>query len=195
MPSQQKNGVIKHSVNSSRSSAGGELATRLAKPTSYARTALVVVFAMLLPVPTSATDYEVSTSRVGRDLYVINGKDVILQTRGCVEYSQGDPGRLMVDGSAGTLRFLKSGQECTVTEVFGPVTQTVGDYPVHAHVLSRTWIRLEEHGIHLLLAKPGYRDRKKEMRATLHIGKDGRHYLKVRKDKLEIKGIYRSMDL
>lgn len=153
------------------------------------------VAAFLLPTALSATDYEVTVTRVARDLYVIDGKDVMLRTRGCVEYGGSEPGRLMMGDGAGTLRFLGSAQECAVTEVFGPVAQQPGEFPVHVHVIGPRWVRLEEQDLHLKLAGPGWKHSRKDFRATLHIAEDGQHELSWRGQTYEVEGLYTAIEL
>jgi hypothetical protein len=80
--------------------------------------------------PASAENYSVNLTRKGSNVYKIDGKDVIVQTRYCYVYAYSEDAILKSSGYGGEVIFLDSDDECDVKAVFGKSAQTSGNYVV-----------------------------------------------------------------
>lgn len=80
--------------------------------------ALASLAALLLPLSAIAGNYELSVTRKGKNLYKVDGKNVLIHTRYCYEYTYGSDALLRMDGYGGKLHFLNSEDSCTAEGVF-----------------------------------------------------------------------------
>lgn len=78
-----------------------------------------------------AGNYEVSVTRKGSNVYKVDAKDIIIQTRYCYEYVYSENSFLKMNGYFGEIIFLDSGGgKCDVKAVYGKVNQAPGKYSV-----------------------------------------------------------------
>ena len=80
--------------------------------------------------PVLAESYEVSLTRKGSNVYKIDGKDVIIQTRYCYVYAYSEEAIFKASGYGGELIFFDSKDKCDVKAVFGLSKQKPGKYVV-----------------------------------------------------------------
>ena len=80
--------------------------------------------------PVLAENYEVSLTRKGSNVYKIDGKDIIIQTRYCYVYAYSDEAIFKASGYGGELIFFDSKDKCDVKAVFGLSKQKPGKYVV-----------------------------------------------------------------
>src|SRR3546814_8952718 len=74
--------------------------------------------------PVLAENYEVSLTRKGSNVYKIDGKDIIIQTRYCYVYAYSEEAIFKASGYGGELLFFDSKDKCDVKAVFGLSKQT-----------------------------------------------------------------------
>jgi len=94
---------------------------------------LLATFAALMTLqagPVLAENYEVSLTRKGSNVYKIDGKDIIIQTRYCYVYAYSEDAIFKASGYGGELIFFDSKDKCDVKAVFGLSTQKPGKYAV-----------------------------------------------------------------
>ena len=96
------------------------------------KTLLAALAAMmsLQAVPALAENYEVNLTRKGSNVYKIDGKDIIIQTRYCYVYAYSEEAIFKASGYGGELIFFDSKDKCDVKAVFGLSKQKPGKYVV-----------------------------------------------------------------
>ena len=80
--------------------------------------------------PVLAENYEVSLTRKSSNVYKIDGKDIIIQTRYCYVYAYSEEAIFKASGYGGELIFFDSKDKCDVKAVFGLSKQKPGKYVV-----------------------------------------------------------------
>ena len=94
---------------------------------------LLAALAALMSVqvaPALAENYEVNLTRKGSNVYKIDGKDIIIQTRYCYVYAYSEEAILKTSGYGGEVIFFDSKDKCDVKAVFGVSKQKPGKYVV-----------------------------------------------------------------
>ena len=96
------------------------------------KTLLAAIAAMmsLLVAPAQAENYEVNLTRKGSNVYKIDGKDIIIQTRYCYVYAYSEEAIFKTSGYGGEVIFFDSKDKCDVKAVFGVSKQKPGKYVV-----------------------------------------------------------------
>ena len=96
------------------------------------KTLLAALAAMmsLQAVPALAENYEVNLTRKGSNVYKIDGKDIIVQTRYCYVYAYSEAAIFKTSGYSGEVIFFDSKDKCDVKAVFGVSKQKPGKYVV-----------------------------------------------------------------
>lgn len=84
----------------------------------------------LQAAPALAENYEVNLTRKGSNVYKIDGKDIIIQTRYCYVYAYSEEAILKTSGYGGEVIFFDSKDKCDVKAVFGLSKQEPGKYVV-----------------------------------------------------------------
>ena len=84
----------------------------------------------LQAAPALAENYEVNLTRKGSNVYKIDGKDIIIQTRYCYVYAYSEEAILKTSGYGGEVLFFASTDKCDVKAVFGLSKQEPGKYVV-----------------------------------------------------------------
>lgn len=80
--------------------------------------------------PALADNYEVNLTRKGSNIYKIDGKDIIIQTRYCYVYAYSEEAIFKTSGYGGEVIFFDSKDKCDVKAVFGVSKQKPGRYVV-----------------------------------------------------------------
>jgi len=96
------------------------------------KTLLAALAAMmsLQAAPALAENYEVHLTRKGSNVYKIDGKDIIIQTRYCYVYAYSEEAIFKASCYGGELIFFDSKDKCDVKAVFGLSKQKPGKYVV-----------------------------------------------------------------
>ena len=94
------------------------------------KTLLAALAAMmnLQAAPALAENYEVNLTRKASNVYKIDGKDIIIQTRYCYVYAYSEEAIFQTSGSGGEVIFFDSKDKCDVKAVFGVSKQKPGKY-------------------------------------------------------------------
>lgn len=95
--------------------------------------ALLTALAALMclqAAPVLAENYEVNLTRKGSNVYKIDGKDIIIQTRYCYVYAYSEEAIFKASGYGGEVIFFDSKDKCDVKAVFGLSKQKPGKYVV-----------------------------------------------------------------
>ena len=82
----------------------------------------------LQAAPALAENYEVNLTRKGSNVYKIDGKDIIIQTRYCYVYAYSEEAIFKTSGYGGEVIFFDSKDKCDVKAVFGVSKQKPGKY-------------------------------------------------------------------
>lgn len=80
--------------------------------------------------PALAENYEVNLTRKGSNVYKIDGKDIIIQTRYCYVYAYSEEAIFKTSGYGGEVIFFDSKDKCDVKAVFGVSKERPGKYVV-----------------------------------------------------------------
>ena len=94
---------------------------------------LLAALAALISIqaaPAFAENYEVNLTRKGSNVYKIDGKDIIIQTRYCYVYAYSEEAIFKTSGYGGEVIFFDSKDKCDVKAVFGVSKQKPGKYVV-----------------------------------------------------------------
>ena len=92
--------------------------------------AALAVMMSLQAAPALAESYEVNLTRKGSNVYKIDGKDIIIQTRYCYVYAYSEEAIFKTSGYGGEVIFFDSKDKCDVKAVFGVSKQKPGKYVV-----------------------------------------------------------------
>jgi len=92
--------------------------------------AVLAALTSLQAAPTFAENYEVNLTRKGSNVYKIDGKDIIIQTRYCYVYAYSEEAIFKTSGYGGEVIFFESKDKCDVKAVFGVSKQKPGKYVV-----------------------------------------------------------------
>lgn len=90
----------------------------------------IATFVCLQAAPALAANYEVNLTRKGSNVYKIDGKDTIIQTRYCYVYAYSEEAIFKSSGYGGEVIFFDSKDKCDVKAVFGLSKQKPGKYVV-----------------------------------------------------------------
>ena len=94
---------------------------------------LLAALAALISIqaaPALAENYEVNLTRKGSNVYKIDGKDIIIQTRYCYVYAYSEEAIFKSSGYGGEVIFFDSKDKCDVKAVFGVSKQKPGKFVV-----------------------------------------------------------------
>ncbi len=96
------------------------------------RTLLAALAALmsLQAAPVLAINYEVNLTRKGSNVYKIDSKDIIIQTRYCYVFAYSEEAIFKTSGYGGEVIFFDSKDKCDVKAVFGVSKQKPGKYVV-----------------------------------------------------------------
>lgn len=92
--------------------------------------ATLAVMMSLQAAPALAENYEVNLTRKGSNVYKVDGKDIIIQTRYCYVYAYSEEVIFKSSGYGGEVIFFDSKDKCDVNAVFGVSKQKPGKYVV-----------------------------------------------------------------
>lgn len=103
---------------------------------------LASIAAFLLPLSAIAENYELPVTRKGKNLYKVDGKNVLIHTRYCYEYTYGSDALLRMDGRTGKLHFLEEDESCDVKAVYGRSEHKTGKFQVTINHEDDDWYEI-----------------------------------------------------
>lgn len=103
----------------------------------------------LQAAPALAENYEVNLTRKGSNVYKIDGKDIIIQTRYCYVYAYSEEAILKTSGYGGEVIFFDSKDKCDVKAVFGLSKQKPGKYVVTVSHEDEDWYEVMGTGSYI----------------------------------------------
>ena len=108
------------------------------------KTLLAALAAMmnLQAAPALAENYEVNLTRKASNVYKIDGKDIIIQTRYCYVYAYSEEAIFKTSGYGGEVIFFDSKDKCDVKAVFGVSKQKPGKYVVTVSREEDDWFEI-----------------------------------------------------
>lgn len=99
----------------------------------------LIVLTCLHAVPAWADNYEVNVTRKSSNVYKVDGKDIIIQTRYCYVYAYSEEAIFKTAGYGGEIIFFDSKDKCDVKAVFGVSSQKPGKYVVTVSLEDDDW--------------------------------------------------------
>jgi hypothetical protein len=97
--------------------------------------------ASLVPSANAGT-YEINVTRKGSNVYRVDGKSIIIQTRYCYVYGYSEESLLKTNGYGGDLIFISSKDKCEVKAVYAKSDPAPGKYSVRLTQESDDWYQL-----------------------------------------------------
>jgi hypothetical protein len=134
------------------------------------RQAMAPVVVLMLSGAALAETYEVSVTRKDRNLYRVDGKPLLIQTKYCYEYAYSEVAFLKWQGYGGKLIFVDSEASCDVKAVFQKTTPEAGKYAISVRRESDDWYQVDGGTMYL----------KTSMCLSLALGEDA--YLNLESD-------------
>lgn len=111
--------------------------------------ALLTGMLAMLSTGASATLYDLSVTRKDSNLYRVDGKDILIQTRYCYVYAYSEEAILKTSGYGGDLIFPDSKDKCEIKAVFGHASQAAGKYRIQLNREEDNWYEVWGQGIYL----------------------------------------------
>lgn len=99
----------------------------------------VTALMCLQATPALADNYGVNLTRKGKNVYKIDGKDIIIQTRYCYVYAYSEEAIFKTSGYGGEVIFFDSKDKCDVKAVFDVSKQKPGKYVVRVSREDDDW--------------------------------------------------------
>ena len=99
--------------------------------------------------PSLAANYEVNLTRKGSNVYRVDGKDIIVQTRYCYVYAYSEEAILRTSGYGGEVIFFDSKEKCDVKAVYGKSAQKPGKYAVTVSREDDDWFEVFGTNLHI----------------------------------------------
>ncbi len=140
-----------------------------------------------------AKTFEVSTSRVDSNIYLIEGEDILIHTRLCKEKARNNGSVLRMQGHTGELEFTESGSRCEVKAVYGLSEQDPGTYKVKISREDDNWYEIWKLEIYIKTDACPISALVDEALLTMNDGVTGT--LVVREHKCKVEGVYSRMNL
>lgn len=138
-------------------------------------------------------NYELSVTRKASNIYKVDGKDIIVQTRYCYEYVYNENSFLKMYGSSGEIIFIDSGGKCDVKAVYGIVDQKAGKYLVTISHENDDWYEIYGQGLYIKTS--GCLSLALAQEAILTLQAAGFGTLKEGYNQCMVEGIYSKMSL
>lgn len=97
---------------------------------NWKQLALFTFAASLWSVAAGAQSYDVSVTRKDRNVYKVDGKQLLVRTKYCYVYAYSEEAVLRMRGRTGDLIFIDSRDKCDVEAVYSGSDQQAGKYSV-----------------------------------------------------------------
>jgi len=114
------------------------------------RNSLALLIAMCLASQSSvAGSYEVNVTRKGSNVYRVDGRDVMVQTRYCYVYGYSEEAILKSSAYGGELIFIDSRDKCDIKAIYGKTEPKAGKYAVQVTREADDWYEVQGVGLYL----------------------------------------------
>ncbi len=114
------------------------------------RSSLALLVAMCLVTQTSlAGTYEVNVTRRGSNVYRVDGKSIMIQTRYCYVYAYAEEAILKSSGYGGELIFIGSRDKCDIKAIYRKSDPKPGKYSVRVTHESDDWYEVQGSNTYL----------------------------------------------
>ncbi len=113
------------------------------------RTVLLLLTALLTFHPAIAATYEVTVTRKGSNVYNVDGKSIIFQTRYCYVYAYSEEVILKSGGYGGEIIFIDSRDKCDIKAVFGKANPNPGKYAIRVTREDDDWYEVRGANLYL----------------------------------------------
>ena len=143
---------------------------------------------LIIPSFTLAENFEISVTRKGPNIYKVEGKDVIIQTKYCYEYAYSEDAILRSNGYLGDIIFLDSAGKCSVKAIYGKSEQQPGKYAVNVSLDEDDWYEIIGHDMYIKTY--GCLNLSLGVDAILSINSEGFGTLYIEDDRCMVEGIY-----
>jgi len=111
---------------------------------------LFALLALCLVVQsTSAATYEITVTRKGSNVYRVDGKSIIVQTRNCYVYAYSEEALLKSGGYGGEIIFIGSRDKCDIKAIYGKATPAAGKYTVRVTREDDDWYEVQGSNLYL----------------------------------------------
>jgi hypothetical protein len=104
---------------------------------------LALSFALLALQAAQAATYELNITRKGSNVYRVDGKSIVIQTRYCYVYAYSEQALLRSSGYGGELIFIDSRDKCDIKAVYNKADSKAGKYTVRVTHESDDWYELQ----------------------------------------------------
>lgn len=108
----------------------------------YKFTQLMALILLMSCQLAHADNYELSVTRKGRNVYKVDGKDIIIQTRYCYVYAHSEETILKSNEYGGELIFIDSKDKCDIKAFYGSAKNNPGKYVVTVSRESDDWYEI-----------------------------------------------------
>jgi hypothetical protein len=98
---------------------------------------------------TLAATYQVNVTRKGSNVYRVDGKSIIIQTRYCYVYAYSEEAILKSNGYGGDLIFISSRDKCDIKAIYGKSDPKPGKYSVRVTHESDDWYEVQGSNTYL----------------------------------------------
>lgn len=155
----------------------------------------LLLLATIFPSVASAANYEVSVTRKGMNLYKIDGKEIYINTRLCLELALSEDAFLQMNGYRGQIIFLESGNRYEVKSVCEKLYPDHGTYKVTVNREENDWYSVQ--GTDIFIKTNGCSYLAFYQEAVLTIKGDGYGYgtLQVGGSQCMVEGLYQRINL
>lgn len=153
----------------------------------------LLLLATIFPSVASAANYEVSVTRKGSNLYKVDGKDIYINTRLCLELALSEDVFLKMNGYQGEIIFLSSGERCDVKSVCGKLYPNPGTYKVTVNMEENDWYSVQ--GMDIYIKTDGCSGFAFYEKAILTISGNGYGTLYVGGSQCMVEGLYSRLNL
>lgn len=154
---------------------------------------IFTLFFIFLSFGVNADNYDVSVTRKGSNLYKVDGKDILVQTRYCYEYVYYEESFLKMNGYSGEIIFTDSGGKCDVKAVYSTIEQEAGKYSVSISQESDDWYEVWGEGLYLKTSSCLSLALGEE--ATLVLSSSGYGTLYIEDEECMVEGVYSKISL
>lgn len=114
------------------------------------RSSLPLLAVMWLASQSSlAATYEVNVTRKGSNVYRIDGKSIMIQTRYCYVYAYSEEAILKSNGYGGELIFIGSRDKCDIKAIYGKSDSKPGKYSIRVTHESDDWYEVQGSNTYL----------------------------------------------
>lgn len=152
-----------------------------------------IIAFLFVPLLSFASNYEVSVTRKGSNLYKVDGKDIYIHTRYCYEYVHYENSFLKMGGYSGEIIFTDSGGKCDVKAVYGHSEQKAGKYSLTINQEEDDWY--EVYGQDIYIKTSGCLSLALGDEAVLSLRNGGYGTLYVGDYECMVEGVYSKMRL